>query len=271
MLSPKVLQLKIIWRSINFCKEVSPALYLFIIATIMIPLSYLMGFTHYPPTAILGRGTSVHLMSSVSWAFFISSALSLLSKYCGTRRIIFICLIMLSSFMNYFYMLQYSYVYIKNEEMKVFKRLEDLCPDMYDADIIIIGVAGEPNSAAMDTYHWALPIAADYYYEEGPYPHLPIHTPLSSTVHFRNSNGKNEFFNEGYPQWGGWLPVTEKTILLMPTADGNLTRLTHLSYITYNGEDSFDIAFKPYNVNTQRKILPVGPLFKLLNKENIEK
>jgi hypothetical protein len=121
--SSKVLQINILWRSFNYHKDVSPALYLCIISVIMIPLSYLMSFTHYPPTAILGRGTSVHLMASVSWAFFISSAFSLLSSHFGTRKIIFICVIMLLSFMRYSTMIQYSFVDISNEEKKVFARL----------------------------------------------------------------------------------------------------------------------------------------------------
>jgi hypothetical protein len=139
---------------------------------------------------------------------------------------------------------------------------------MYDADIIIIRTIFG-SSAAMSVYHWALPIAADYYYENGPYPRLPIHSPLNSTALFRNLNGKIEFFSDGYPRWGEWVPVTEKTILLTDTENGGLRRLTHLSYATYKDTDgvvSFDIDFKPYTLDTQRKILPAGPLYRFLNK-----
>jgi hypothetical protein len=219
----------------QYNRALRPDGYFLLAALLFLPCAYLLSITHYPPTSLVGRSTSVHLAASVAWALVLGAAASVLWNRGMHKTVCALCFIMLFGAYQYAGVMQRAYVRVAKEEVAVFDEIERLCPDMWGADGIIVDSSFErrPDIKAMQVLHWALPIAAELRWgkKQDGTPPVPLYRPLTTPVQFRDNNGQIEFFNDGLPQWGAWLPVTDKTIFLTQTAArGSLRRVFAVEY-----------------------------------------
>ncbi len=236
----------------RYSRTLHSSSYFFFVALLFLPCAYLLSITHYPPATLVGRLTSEHLAATVAWALVLGAGGSMLWNHGMRKTVCVLCFIVLLGSYQYAVIMQKSYVDVAKAESAVLGEIERLCPDMRDADGIIVEPTFEftrPHVKAMRVFHWALPLAGELRWgknEDGT-PRVPLYKPQTIPVQFRNNNGQIEFYNDGLPHWGAWVPVTGKTIFLVEKAHGGLRRFTLLRYNDISTEDksiTMNIRFK---------------------------
>ncbi len=141
------------------------------VGILMAMVGYLFSVTHYPPTTLNGRMTSVHLAATFGTALFTGSFFYLILFIVKKKfRLAFSVLL---SF--YFAVLSGYGALIQKDFIKGWELQKDLmsqivekCPDVDDGTIILLSPENLQNPKNVISYSWALPIILEnlYYFPE---------------------------------------------------------------------------------------------------------
>jgi hypothetical protein len=153
------------------------------VGILMAMVGYLFSVTHYPPTALNGRATSVHLAATFGTALFTGSffyfILIIVKK---NFRIAFSVLL---SF--YFAVLSGYGALIQKDFIKGWELQKDLmmqivekCPDIDDGTIILLSPENLLNPKNVISYSWALPMILENLF------YFPVHWERPPRITFYN-------------------------------------------------------------------------------------
>jgi hypothetical protein len=115
--------------------------HLILTALIMLCLGYSLSFTHYPPFALKGRMTSVHLAAafggSLLFACLASLFISVLNRYRLKTVAIGIIACYLSILCTYHLTIQNDFKKAWKDQRRFWTELLKECPDMHDGTILV--------------------------------------------------------------------------------------------------------------------------------------
>lgn len=208
--------------------------YICFVGFIMIPASYLLSFTHYPPICMTGRLTSVHLAATIAWGVFIAGGVEFLLARIKRRNLrmcafAFLGIIFIFWSLHAIY-LQKGYAAVWKGQKKFWNDVQLLAPDIDENTVLIFdNKIMEGANAVTYGAQWALPIAFDLYIANTKDIKKPIaHRPLSDMV-WKKENGKIFFYHDGLPDWGKWYELDPKnTIMFTQNSQNDLQRVYEL-------------------------------------------
>ena len=141
------------------------SLILFPVSLLFICIAYALSFTHYPPTAVTGRLTSVHLAASFGGSLFFASLLSVIYEMFSKtgKRNIFVLLISLylSLLAGYGIVIQKDFTGSWKNQKNFWTEVIKICPDIIDGTLIILENNGKqklPYTNYILSNSWADPI-----------------------------------------------------------------------------------------------------------------
>jgi len=125
-------------------------------AAILISISYASSFTHFPPDAVAGRKTSVHLAAtfggSILFACITCSLIYVLGVFKLRKLGTFLLSLYLTLLVLYRSIIQVEFVRCQDYQDRFWTSIVDLCPDMSDGTIIIVNLK---TNASGTKYVWA--------------------------------------------------------------------------------------------------------------------
>jgi len=137
---------------------------LFPAAILFISLGYVLSFTHFPPTAVSGRLTSVHIPAAfgVSMLFALSSGLIMEILQTQIQKTILksILCFYFSLLIGYGLLIQYDFVKSWDVQKNFWTDIIKLCPDMNDNTLIILENEKKklPSTGYILSNSWADPV-----------------------------------------------------------------------------------------------------------------
>lgn len=143
---------------LNECLKLIPVSVLFVC------FGYVLSFTHYPPTAVAGRLTSVHIPAafgvSLLFAICVTSVLELLSN--DRQKIIWTGIVSfyISVLVGYGLIIQKDFVKSWENQRNFWTRVINLCPDLEDNTLIILDNSNKklPSTNYILSNSWADPV-----------------------------------------------------------------------------------------------------------------
>jgi hypothetical protein len=135
---------------------------LLIASFLMLISSYLLAFTRFPPSAVHGRATSVHLASSVAGSLLAAIIIYLLYTWItnkNMRKIIYVgTILLLSALMSRGFLIQNDFVKSWKTQKIFWSEFMEECPDLENGTIILVeadsSVYETPN---IYTFSWSFP------------------------------------------------------------------------------------------------------------------
>ena len=114
---------------------------LFIVAIFLLSLGYAVSFTHYPPTALVGRMTSVHLGatfgSALLFACIVTSVIFILNAYNFKNTAIVLVSLYFSLLSGYHMLIQNDYSKSWKEQRWFWSNILEECPDITEGTVIV--------------------------------------------------------------------------------------------------------------------------------------
>jgi hypothetical protein len=142
---------------------------LLIASIALLSLAYGASFTHYPPTALYGRMTSVHAAAALGGGLFFACACGMLLQFASTarRRILVTVLLALylSVLLAYRFAIQLDFVQAWKNEKAVWTQVAPLVPDVTDGTMVMVLNHDLPTTRFIRTNSWADPIMLAQLYE----------------------------------------------------------------------------------------------------------
>ena len=126
---------------------------------ISLAISYVLSFTHYPPTYQLGRMTSTHLAATFPVAVLMSAAAAVPMVFppktwgavlCGGIAAIYFSLLF-----RYARYEQQAYADIWHARQVFWTRVIDLCPDLKDGTLVVVDGGVPRPEYYMDSSSWS--------------------------------------------------------------------------------------------------------------------
>lgn len=112
-----------------------------ILGLFLLPVSYLLSFTHYPPLVIIGRGSSVHLGASIGFALLTGTFLFWLNLRAGAKKreillasLAFYCALII----GHGALIQQDFVQSWQKQKQFWMQTVHLCPDVTEGTVLIL-------------------------------------------------------------------------------------------------------------------------------------
>jgi hypothetical protein len=142
---------------------------LLVASVALLSLAYGASFTHYPPTALYGRMTSVHAAAALGGGLFFACACGLLLHFAssaGSRNLVTALLALyLSVLLAYRFAIQLDYVRAWSNEQAFWSQVAPLVPDVTDGTVVVVLNHDLPATRFVRTNSWADPIILAQLYE----------------------------------------------------------------------------------------------------------
>jgi hypothetical protein len=133
-----------------------------VVAVLMVLISYIMAFTHYPPDATYGRMTSVHLAASVGAAILMGAGLTALIVLFNRVRLGFIVALVaavwFADLSQFGVSVQRGLTITARDQRIMWTQILRLCPDMTQGTFIILDDKVLQNTWYAATSSWADPL-----------------------------------------------------------------------------------------------------------------
>ena len=131
----------------------------------VIVISYGLSFVHFPPIAIRGRATSVHLAATLGWSFFCAGSFGLfllmgeiLNKKSMATAILSVYFLLLAIFQL---KVQGDYVKSWDIQKRFYREVISLCPDISEKTIIFFDKGSLRETEYIQTFSWAVPVVLE--------------------------------------------------------------------------------------------------------------
>jgi hypothetical protein len=209
-------------------REVRQAIQVTIAGAVMLVAGYALAFTHYPPNALVGRGTSVHLGATLGMSVLATGIAWLLL---GWRPRLAIVLISgyLALAVGYYVTIERDFVRSWQLQRAFWQQVQACCSDLQDGTVLLYTLSSAEEPTFIFTNSWADPLILGETYA---FPTGWSQPPrLFSLTEWQNRVQANN----GQFEW--WVPAAswdehwetlpqDNVILLTRAADGTLTRAT---------------------------------------------
>jgi hypothetical protein len=210
----------------------SRAAQLFLTGIVLLALGYALAFTHFPPTAVVGRGTSVHLAATIGGSVLfasLASGLLLVARAPWMRA----CVVALLSV--YFSLLVAYHLTIQRDFAKSWEiqrafwtSVAALAPDLADGTVLIFESESPSETRFIDTNSWADPLVLRHIYR---FPNGWQNPPRLFTVErgwTRRVQAEDDRLHWWVPAatWNEhWEDLPDSNVILLRRVDGRLTRI----------------------------------------------
>jgi len=145
----------------------SPRLQLLGSGVVLLVLAYALAFTHYPPTAVAGRSTSVHLAAAVGGAtIFAAVASAMLSLNRGWRPYVSSALVALylALLVGYQMTIQRDFVSAWDMQKELWSQVAACCSDLQDGTVLVFETDNPPTTPFIGASSWADPLVLPLLY-----------------------------------------------------------------------------------------------------------
>ena len=213
---------------------------LFLVGVIMLCLAYVLSFTHFPPIALYGRSSSVHLASSVGGSIIFACVCSVFLSVAHAYRIknyatIFLALY-LSLVVAYRFSIQLDFKQAWQNQRAFWTSAIKNSPDMTNETVIFVLDHNLPKTRYILTNSWADPIILQRIFQfpsswESP-PRLFV-VKNDWTYHLIREGDK---FKWEVPLWEShWEVLPDSNLILLEMDHGTLVRRS--GSININGQE----------------------------------
>jgi len=230
-------QNKTIHLQVNVSKEADTSIKLLITASLMLIVAYAFSITHFPPTDLSGRGTSVHLGATIGTSLFVASFINLIVyklQNVGYQRMVYAMIILIFSIVTgYGVLIQNDYVQSWDNQKNFWANVLENAPDINENTHILVKADTLNETEFVYTYSWALPMVLNqiYDYPESwkDYPRLTV-LGLNMEKSLTGTAEGDIYFEPTYPFLYNFeeqviLPQ-HNVILLELNKDGMMKRIT---------------------------------------------
>ena len=243
---------------------------IFLTSIILIMLGYALAFTHYPPTEMKGRLTSVHLAAtfgcSIAFACLCASIIFISNKYNYRKIAITFISVYLTILVAFQIRIQVDFAKSWEYQKYFWTKVAELCPDMGENTDIFFLNGEDRNFLPWTNYV----IYYDHFVLEQIF-NFPKEWENKPTLKFFNPGWRDQIQLENdtlkrYVPKGGLLvlkPIPDKNfIILKPDVDKEIVRLDS-SFVTIKGKK---INLKPKDNTDNLSNLEKGVLYDLMIK-----
>ncbi len=224
------------------------------VGILMAMVGYLFSVTHYPPTTLNGRMTSVHLAATFGIALFTGSFFYLILFILKKKfRFAFSVLLSLNFALlsGYGALIQKDYIIGWELQKDLMGQVLEKCPDVEDGTVIFLSPENLQNPKNVIAYSWALPIIFENLYYFPPQWDRPPKITLYNEFYVNldiDSNSKF-YFEPRYRflyENDTIVYLQQNNIIFMEKADGKYSRIDTLFVVNrdtlfakpYTGEDN---------------------------------
>jgi hypothetical protein len=206
-----------------------------LLGTLMLVASYGLAFTHFPPTAMEGRLTSVHLAASVAMAILGGGLFSLILKRNAVLRLSssLILGVYFALLLRFGLFVQGNYVQVWHQQQAFWSQLVALSPDLDAKTVVLvdnIDHTGLSQGTYIFGYTWSMPLVLErlFYF-------LSSH---SSTMHRSFNYTQEDTPPSAYTVNESWQNLVQEKNQKLYYIDSNM--------------------FKPFNAPDNGLLLPQG-------------
>ena len=197
----------------------------------MLCLSYTLSFTHFPPLAWTGRGTSVHLAAtfggSLIFAYACSWMLSIADRYRLRKYAVVALALYFALLLSYRVVIQLDFKQAWKNQQSFWTVVVEKLPDLEDETIIFVTDKGLDKTRAILTHSWADPIILMQIFQfptswKNPPRLFIVPVDLSS---FLIRQGDQIKWQVPVATWGShWEVLPNTNVILVEMEEGKLVR-----------------------------------------------
>jgi hypothetical protein len=217
----------------------------------MLGLAYGLSFTHFPPTALVGRMTSVHLAATFGGALLFACLCQSFLAFAQSRRLKNIAIILFSLYLSalgaYCFSVQLDFKQAWQNQQTFWTNAIGQMPDLADGTMIFILNHDLPATRYIRTNSWADPIMLAQIFRfpstwKAP-PRLFV-VPSDWTKSFVQKNGQLLWQVPAATWVAHWEVLPDSNLILLEMENGSLVR--RYGSILINGQT---LHLKPLSPN----------------------
>jgi len=156
---------KLLKGEVKLNEEFDFAVKAFIIGVLILVVGYIFAITHYPPTDLKGRGTSVHLGGTFGGAMAVSAVIYFIFYIITSdlwRKVFTVFLgLYIALLAGYGSIIQKDYMVSWDYQKIFWKHVLEVCPDLEDKTMIFVNDKNESPAEYIISDSWACPIILD--------------------------------------------------------------------------------------------------------------
>jgi hypothetical protein len=218
----------LLWQVPRAKREVRQAMQVALAGAAMLVVGYALAFTHFPPNALVGRGTSVHLGATLGMSVLATGVAWLLL---GWRPRLAIALISayLALAVGYYVTIERDFVRSWQLQRAFWQQVQACCSDLQDGTVLLYTLSSAEEPTFIFTNSWADPLILD---ETFAFPTTWSQPPrLFSLTEWQNrvqaDGGQLNWWVPAASWDEHWEPLPQDNVILLTRApDGTLTRAT---------------------------------------------
>jgi hypothetical protein len=218
----------LLWRVPRPKANVRQALQVTVAGAVMLVVAYALAFTHFPPNALVGRGTSVHLGATLGMSVLATGIAWLLL---GWRPRLAIA--MISSYLalavGYYVTIERDFARSWQLQREFWQQVQACCSDLQDGTVLLYTLSADEEPTFIFTNSWADPLILG---ETLAFPTTWSQPPrLFSLTEWQNrvqASGDHLEWWVPAASWDEhWETLPQNNVILLTRArDGTLTRAT---------------------------------------------
>jgi hypothetical protein len=194
----------------------------------MLALGYGLAFTHYPPNAIVGRGTSVHLGATIGMSVLASSAAWLMLTF-RPRLAIGLLAAYLAIAVGYYVTIERDFIRSWQLQRSFWQQVAACCSDLQDGTVLLYELRPEDEPTFIFTNSWADPlILGQTFAFPSTWSHPPRLFSLTQWLDRVQLEGDHLWWWVPGASWDEhWEVLPQGNVILLRRGDdGNLERVT---------------------------------------------
>lgn len=198
-----------------------------VIGIAMLALGYALSFTHFPPTAIAGRLTSVHMAGAIGGSLLAGAVVQVvlvLAGQCRVRGIALVALVAYASLLVGFHnRVQRDFVEAWDKQRDFWRELLPLISDAGEGTVVLVDRSSMQDTTYISAYSWSSRITLQMLYEFPPHWNkVPRVCFLNRDCQIRLNDNRLQWYR---PWWSRqWIDLEPQNTILIQKIGGNLVR-----------------------------------------------
>ena len=202
-----------------------------VVGSALLAVAYLLSFTHFPPTRLAGRLTSMHFAAAVGAGILWGAVCYSFLTFCSARRLRLVGTVIIS--VHFALLIGYGFV-IQNDFRQSWRNqrwfwsaVVAQCPDVTDGTMIFVSRRGLPVTQFIDSNCWADPIILDMMFQ------FPEHWKKVPRLFVVNAdwvdtivlkNGDLMWKVPTATWWAYWTALPNGNVIFLDVKNGKLVR-----------------------------------------------
>jgi len=258
------INLKYFKAEIELNEDLQCFLRLFLVSTLMLLTAYLFSYTHYPPTVLKGRMTSVHFAASIGGAIFIANILYFLILALKSNKmpVLGVIAVFLALLMGYSNIIQKDYKKAWQSQKSLWKDVSVLAADAEDNTLVLISKKDLDSTSFIISHSWSMPSVFNLLYQfPATWKHPPKVKKFNSLHDLKYDATLNSFFFIAeYPflfEQRDTIYLEDKNVIFLEKVNNDLVRKNDSLII---GDHALHLKPRGENVLGSTRLTPAGQL-----------